>query len=425
MKKTAITLLTALAAAAVPSISSAQHDGRLQKGVTTVVNSDTVDAARVEKHLKANAPSAPNDNGLPRFAIVGKDHKFYIGIGAQFLGEGVYDFGDNLSSATLFTPSALTPSTPGNRSSLKFGWQSSSIYLNVVALPGSADQVGVFFKGNFMGSGNGFNCFHFYARYRGLTAGYTSSVFTDGAAEPMTIDFEGPNAYPYITLFTASWTQKFTDHLSGAIGIEAPTASFTTGDHTAIVNQRTPAVPLYLQYGYNDGNAHIRLSGLVRPMQYRNLDKGSNATLTGLGIQLSGMTPLCGPLTFSYNAAYGRGIGNYLQDDNGLGLDAVATTDPGRMEMVRSLGVTAGLNYVLTPRLSANLVYSHLTNWMPGSALADGSQYRYGDYVAANLIYSINRFVSAGIEYDYGHRKSFDSASLHANRIQMQFAVTF
>lgn len=425
MKKTAILLLTALTAGGTPFVANAQHDGRLQKGVTTVVNGDTIDASRVEKHLKANAPSAPNDNGLPRFAIVGKDHKYYIGIGAQFLGEGVYDFGDNLSSATLFTPSALTPSTPGNRSSLMFGWQTSSVYLNVVALPGTADQVGVFFKGNFMGNDNGFNCYHFYARYRGLTVGYTSSVFTDGAAEPMTIDFEGPNGYPYLTLFTASWTQKFTDHISGAIGIEAPTASLTSGDHTATVNQRTPAIPLYIQYGYNEGNSHIRLSGIVRPMQYRNLERGANSTLTGVGVQLSGMTPLGGPLTFSYNAAYGRGIGSYLQDDNGLGLDAVATTDPGRMATVRSMGLTAGLNCVLTSRLSANLVYSHLTNWMPDKAIADGSQYRYGDYMAANLIYSINRFVSAGIEYDYGHRKSFDSASLHANRLQVQFGVTF
>lgn len=294
-----------------------------------------------------------------------------------------------------------------------------------MALPGTKDQIGVFFKANFMGNNNLFNCFHFFAKYRGLTAGYTTSLFSDGAAEPMTIDFEGPNGYPYDFLFTAYWTQNFTKNFSGAIGIDAPTASLTPGNGATNVDQRIPAIPVYLQYAWNEGNSHLRLSGLVRPLQYRNNVAEKNKTLTGIGVQLSGMTQVYGPLSFSYNAAYGEGIGNYLQDDNGLGLDAVATDKAGEMEMVKSLGVTAGLNYAFTPNLSANLVYSHLTNWLPDNASVDGDQYRYGDYVAANLIYNINKFVSAGIEYDYGHRKSFDASSLHTNRLQLQFGVTF
>ncbi len=426
MKKTTLILATVGTCLLSGSFSAmAQRDKRLEKGVVTVINNDTVNASVVEKRLKENAPSAPNDNGLPRFAIVGKDHKYYIGIGAQFLGEAVYDFGDNMPSTLLFTPSSITPATPGNKGSLGFAWQSSSIYVNALALPGTKNQVGVFFKANFLGNGNAFNCFHFYAKYRGLTAGYTTSLFADGAAEPMTIDFEGPNGYPFTTLFTAYWTQNFTKNFSGAIGVEAPTTSITTGDKTATVNQRIPAIPLYLQYAWDEGNSHLRLSGLIRPMQYRNLAAGENKTLVGLGVQLSGMTKVVGPLSFSYNAAYGRGIGNYLQDDNGLGLDAVATSNPGDMKMVKSLGVTAGLNCAFTPKLSSNLVYSHLTNWLPSHAQVEGSQYRYGDYVAANVIYNINNFVSAGIEYDYGLRKSFDATTLHTNRLQVQFGVTF
>lgn len=424
MKNLAI-YVAVLASLASTFSASAQRDNRLENGVVTVVNSDTTDASRVEKALKQNAPTAPNDNGLPRFALVGKNDKFYVAFGGQFLGEAAFDFGDNMSSPILFTPSALTPSTPGNRSNLGFGWQSSSVYMNFVALPGTDNQVGLFFKGNFMGNNNSFNCYHFYARYRGLTAGYTTGVFTDGAAEPMTIDFEGPNAYPYLTLFNVSWTQKFTDHLSGAIGIDAPTASITAGGTTGVVNQRIPAIPLYLQYAYNDGAAHVRLSGLIRPLQYRNLDARKNETLTGLGIQLSGMTPIAGPLSFNYNAVYGRGISNYLQDDNGLGVDAVNLDRSGKMGMVKSLGLTGGLSCALSSRVSTNLTYSHLTNFLPDNAADQPSQYRYGDYVAANVIFNINRFVSAGIEYDYGHRKSFDGASLHANRLQCQLAVTF
>ena len=418
-------LIAGLALCAVPFSASAQRDNRYEKGVVSVINNDTVDAARVEKHFKENAPMSPKENGLPRFAIVGKDHMFYLGIGAQFLGEAAFDFGDDMSSPILFTPSAITPASPGNRSSLGFGWQTSSIYMNIVAMPGTDNQVGLFFKGHFMGDGNAFSCAHFYAKYRGLTVGHTHSPFTDGAAEPMTIDFEGPNGYPFLTLFTAYWTQKFTKSFSGTIGIDAPSVSITDGNSSAEVKQRIPAIPFFLQYAWDDGASHLRLSGLVRPLQYRNLVSDANKVLTGLGVQLSGMAHLFGPLSVNYNAAYGSGISNYLQDDNGLGLDAVSTTNDGKMKLVKSMGVTGGLSCALSPKLSCNLVYSHLTNWLPDNADIDRSKYRYGDYVAANLIYNVNKFVAAGLEYDYGHRKSFDGASLHTNRLQMQLSVTF
>lgn len=417
---------TLLIASAATFSASAQRDARhMEKGVTTPLHNDNADRDHVEKTFKNNAPKAPNDNGLPRFALVGKNNEFYIGIGGQFLGEGVFTWGDNMPSATLFTPAALTPKTPGNGGNTQFGWQTSSIYMNFVAMPGTDNQLGIFFKANFMGNNNAFNCYHFYAKYRGLTAGYTNSLFTDGAAEPMTIDFEGPNGYPFTTLFTAYWEQNFTKNFSGAIGIDAPSVSMTTGATTANVNQRIPAIPLYLQYAWNDGGTHVRLSGIVRPIQYRNLAEGSNSTLVGGGIQLSGMTKVVGDLSANFNAAYGRGIGSYLQDDNGLGMDAVTSTEAGKMETVKTFGVTGGLSYAFSPKVSTNLTYSHLVNSLPDNATVDRDKYRYGDYVAANVIYNINKFVSAGIEYDYGHRKSFDGEGLHANRIQCQLAVTF
>lgn len=203
-------LIALCALCATPFYATAQRDNRHEKGVVSALNGDTTDAARVERHLKENAPKSTKDNGLPRFAFVGKDHQYYLSIGAQFLGEAAFDWGDEMASPLLFTPSVITPSTPGNRSSLGFAWQSSSVYLNIVAMPDTDNKVGLFFKGNFTGSGNSFSCYHFYAKYRGLTVGYTTSIFADGEAEPMTIDFEGPNGYPYITLFNASWTQNFT-----------------------------------------------------------------------------------------------------------------------------------------------------------------------------------------------------------------------
>lgn len=421
-----ILALCTLAAFGSTAYVSAQRDHRLDRDVVSVVNDDKTDASKVEQSFKDNAPKTPNDNGLPRFALVGKDGQFYIGIGAQFLGEGVFDWGDQMPSVLNFTPSSITPRVAGNGASTRFAWQSSSIYFNFLSMPESANRLGIFFKAKFTGGSNSFHVSHVYGKYRGLTVGYTNSSFTDGAAQPMTIDSEGPNGYPSLSLFTLYWQQQFGQGFSGAFGIDAPSASLTVDATTGDVSQRVPAIPLYLQYAWDNYGSHVRLSGLYRPLQYRNLKAEANRTVSGAGIQLSGMAHIAGPLSVQYNAVYGSGISTYLQDDNGIGLDAVAVRDePGKMKAVRAMGLTAGINYVFNPKVSANVNYSHLTNWLPAEAFVDATTYRYGDYMAANVIYAFNKFIAAGIEYDYGHRMSIEGVGLHANRLQAQMSVTF
>lgn len=420
-----INVLKILAVAGMfPGIMAAQSVA--DEPVVTVIVGDPAAAEDVEIEFMENAPAKKRDNGLPRFAIVGKDRKFYLGIGAQFQGEGVLDFGDEMPSAVDFIPSSIVPKTPGNGASLRFSALTSSIYLNAVALPGTKDRVGLFFKGKIHnGDAYGFTVSHFYVTYRGFMAGYTSSFFADGAAMPYTIDNQGPNGSADVTLFTAGYTHDFTSHLSGAIGIDAPSIDMTAGRETATVSQRSPAIPLYLQYGWG-GESHVRLSGIVRPLQYRDLVAEKNRTPVGWGVQLSGVAEVSPLLTLYYDATYGRGIANYLQDNTDLGLDMTPSLEtPGKSKLMESLGLTGGLTLNLSPKVAVNAVYSHVSNWTGKGASLNGDQYRYGDYVAANVIYTLNKIVAMGIEYDYGHRKAFDSSSLHASRIQAQLAVTF
>lgn len=393
--------------------------------VTIIVNENEADAADVQHELLQNAPTNPKDNGLPRFAIVGKDRLFYLGIGAQMQGEAVFDFGDEMPSALDFMPAALTAPAPGDGSSLRFALQSSSIYLNFVAMPGTENKVSLFFKGKFNDTW-GFKMSHLYAKYRGLTVGHTNSIFSDGAAMPYTIDSEGPNGSASVSMFTAYWEQDFAHGLSGGIGIDAPTGDMSAGMRNRQVSQRIPAVPVYVQYAWAGGDSHVRVSGLVRPMQYRNLVAEKNHTPVGLGVQLSGMAQVGGPLTVYYDATYGRGIGTYIQDDNGLALDATSCTDDsGDMKLTRTLGVTGGLGLALSKKVSATMCYSHVSNYLADGARLTGDEYRYGDYVAANVVYTFSKFVAMGVEYDYGHRRGFDDSSLHGSRVQCQLAVTF
>lgn len=424
MKNTRIILAAFLAsAAAIPAF--AQFDVEDEPNVTVIVG-DKSNPEEVEIEFVRNAPAQKRIHGLPRFAIVGNDRKFYLGVGAQFLGEGVFDFGDAMPSPVDFVPSTITPAAKGDRGSFRFSALTSSFYINAVALPGTKNRVGLFFKAE-INNGNdyGFSVSHFYVNYRGFNVGYTSTLFQDGAAMPFTIDNQGPNGSAAMTVFTANYTQDFGKGFSGAIGIENPTADMNCGSHARQVSQRIPAVPLYLQYAWGGGASHIRLSGMVRPLQYRDLVADKNRTICGAGVQLSGLVSVADPFTLYYGATYGKGIADYMQDDTGMNLDAVAEGVSGKCKAMTTFGVTAGLSYKLTDRLTFNGVYSHLLNSRPDNTVVDGDTYRYGDYVAANLYYTFNKILAAGIEYDYGHVADFNNSRRHTNRIQAQLAVSF
>ena len=394
--------------------------------VVTVVVGDKGASDDIKLSFQEFAPKRLNDNGLPRFAIVGHDRLFYLGIGAQFLGEAAFTWGDNMPSTTDFVPSSMTPRTPGKGSSLGFSAQTSSFYLNIVGLPDTKNRVGLFFKAEFNNGNNyGLKVSHLYVKYRGATLGWTNSFFEDSEAIPFTIDDQGPNGSVELKTFIAGWTQNFSKNFSGGIGLDAPTTDLTTGAHTATVNQRIPAFPLYMQYQWGS-SSHVRASAIIRPMQYRNLITDKNKALCGWGVQLSGPVAITDKLTFYFDATYGEGIANYLQDTNGLGLDAVPAIDgSGSLKAIKSMGLTGGLGYNITKRLQTNLMYSHVSNWTENRVAVSADQYRYGDYVAANLFYNINKIVGFGLEYNYGHTKDFAGNSLHANRLQAQLAVTF
>lgn len=416
-------LLAGLAAMLSPGAAIASEND--DEEIVTVVVGDKGVTDEVITELTDNAPQHRRESGLPRFAIVGHDNKFYMGIGAQLNGMASFDFGDQMPSSYNFIPSSMTRKVAGDGANLRFSAATSNIYLNVVALPGTENRIGLFFKGDFTNNNYGFNISHFYATWRGLTAGYTNSLFEDAAAMPFTIDNQGPNGSAAQTVMRGSWTQKFTPHFSGAIGIEGNTADMTVNGYTRQVTQRLPAIPLYLQYGWG-GSSHLRASFIFRPMQYRNLEIAENKTPLGWGVQLSGLAELAPFATFYYSATYGRGIADYLQDDNGLGLDATPDlAKPGSLELTKSMGLTGGLGFQLSKKWESNLTYSHLTNWTNASARPADSTYRYGDYVAANLIYDLNRFLTFGLEYDYGHAKDWSGNSLHSNRLMGLLQVTF
>lgn len=390
---------------------------------------ETVDSGNIYNIMLANAPGLVKMNDVSRFTLVGKDSKFYLGLGANLKMVGDFDWGNPIDDADDFHPADIKPVGLGNHGKTQFSIGQSNFYLNFVGLPGTDNQLGIYIDINFLGSSpKTVALHHAYLKYRGLTAGYVISTFTDAAAEPYAIDFAGPNSITFKRNPNVSWTQKFgKDKMwAAALGVDLPVfsaANMTAGAKTAFVSQRMPDIPLYIQRSWDGGKGWFRASAIFRDLQYRNQVGQKNDGALGWGVKASGKAPLVGGLSILWQGVYGKGIASYINDLGDQGLDLVGTKTPGKMQTVQAWGAYGTLRYDFSRKVFMNATYSHVRAYTPADVAAADS-YKYGQYVTANVIWNINSFASCGVEYLYGRRVDFSGAQAHDNRVMLMFQVS-
>ncbi len=420
-------LVAAIGAGALGSFAvSAQdtHPSHNDREISLLLN-NVEDSVKVIEAFKENSPAAFHVADAPRFAIVGKNNKFYLGLGATIKGTMGFDFGDPIDNPNEFVTSDINMNpVPGNGGKFNISAQQSSIYLNMVALPDNPNKIGIFVAFNLLGNNYTPNLQYAYMNYRGFRVGYDYSLFSDMAAGVPTIDYEGPNAMTSIPNAVIDYRHSFNKHWSIGAGLEMPIASYTTGHNTAAVSQRVPDVPFYVQYAWGN-NSWLRMSGIIRNMIYRDVTTSSNRDKVGWGVKLSGSAEIVPNLRAYYQGAFGYGITSYFQDLEGDGLDMTPDPDQlGRLNDVMAWGAYAGLQYNFSPKVYCSATYSHLRNY---AKKYDGNwpdQYRYGQYAVGNVFYNINSMLTWGIEYVWGRRVDMNGLSHHDNRIQTMIQLT-
>ena len=247
MKKIAI--LAAAVCTVAASATAQNHPAKANesKDITTL-GFTPADSAAVYRAFVENAPKRFSISGAPRFAIIGKNEKFYLGIGGSLKGVVGFDFPNPISSAPYFTTSTINMNpTKGNGGHFWINAQQSYLFFNAVALPGTKNQIGFYFNFDLCGSGYAPFVQYAYLTYRGFLVGYNTSLFYDGNACGPGIDKEGPNSLTYALQPVLDYIHSFNNGLSLAIGAEVGTYSYTTNNYTAQVSQRLPDIPAYIQ----------------------------------------------------------------------------------------------------------------------------------------------------------------------------------
>ena len=392
--------------------------------LTAKVNAQ--DSLLIRKMYEANGHHF-QDPRAPRFLFMDKEGKVALGIGGYVKGTMSVDMdgiSDNLDFVTADIPA---PPQSDMRNQFQMDASTSRIFLKLV---GSNTQVGdftVYLESDFRGK-NGhqydLRLRQAFIQFGGWKVGRAKTTFSDGASAPPTIDFEGPSGSVSTKNTMIQYSHQFGKHWSTAMAIEAPSASYTTDKNLSeSIKQRVPDIPTYVQYAWDGGKSHIRLSNLFRFLSYRNLVEGDNKLVFGWASQLSGMITFSPHWKLYYQAAYGKGYADYLNDLGGSGYDLIPDGDTGNLEAPYALGLVGGIQYNIHKNLFLSASFSQCRLYDTESL--PGSTYRYGQYVAANVFYEPVDNCMVGFEYLYGNRHNVDGTSGNAHRINAMIQYHF
>lgn len=362
----------------------------------------------------------------PRFLLLDSKGRFALGIGGYVKTTAEYDFGGICDDVDFYPTLIPNKGQTNIRNQFQLDATTSTIFLKLVGRTKHLGDFIVYTAGNFRGGGKVFELRNAYISFLGFTMGYDYGSFLDLSAMPPTIDFAGPNGMSIYHATQIRYEYAFPEGLKLGIGVEMPVVDGITNQHLKISNQRMPNFPAYIQYGWNK-SSHIRVAGIVRNMTYDNLVADKAESKAGWGVLAATTFNVGSRLNVYAEGVYGRGISQFMNDLSNLDVDLVPNPDePGKMQVLPMMGWYAGLQYNFSPKVFISSTYSQSRLYSEkGYPATPSDQYRYGQYLVANLFYNVTSNLQLGAEYLRGWRTDFDRETRHANRINLSAQYNF
>jgi hypothetical protein len=369
-----------------------------------------------------------SDPSAPRFLFVDSKGRVALGIGGYVKGSVQYDFRGSINDGSSFTTYDIpVPSDPAQREAFFANANHSTLFLQML---GRTDHFGtyeMYIQTNFSGGGPGaygLKLKQAYLRLGYVTAGLTNSTFVDGAAGTPTIDDQGPSGEVGAKNILLQYRPRLSEHITAAVSVENPSASYTLDDNVKAISQRVPDIPVFIQYAWGGGESHVRLSALLRNLSYRDLVAGTNRFATGWAAQLSGAISFAPAFRLYYQGAYGHGYGRYVNDLAEADADLIPCAGKaGRMHAPAMSNFELGLQYNFSPKAYIAGAYSQAHLYEATHLGPD--TYKRGQYVTVSGFYNIISDFTIGLEYLHGSRTNVDHSHGSANRVMGMMKLSF
>jgi hypothetical protein len=358
-------------------------------------------------------------------------------------GTGLYDFNPIGSRDDFVTNTIPVPQGVGQN--FNFSARYSRIGLDTwTPTPFNEWNVHTFIEADFFngpaqavgGGSNPFRLRFAFVDFGYFRVGQQNTVFMDGNAFPNTVDFAGPRGLVNQRRPGIRVTVPLADRLYWAAGIEQPFSDITTNGLGTPV-QDVPDGATHLRYEGDFG--HVQLSTLFRSIGYRptggevthRFGWGASAsTVFHPWALLIGSNPVHkdnpsglerSRILLQYSL--GWGIGRYIQDTAGLGLDGQVDPITGAFDTVYVAGWSASYEHWFCENWLANVTYSSdITGSTEGQP---GSTYTGAKYLATSLWWIPITRMSIGAEYLWGEREDLNGERGRARRINALLQYNF
>lgn len=364
------------------------------------------------------------DKSDPRFMLTTNDGSFKFGIGGFVNVISLCDFNGMVNNKDFVT-SQIPVLDKSNQAQFSIGAETSRINFKAVGRTKFGDAIG-FIEADFRGSGDNLHLRHAYISYFGFTVGQTWSTFMDLEASPPTIDFEGPNTsialrqpmIRYSARFSPKWTFSVAMEMNNALIADYPNWGVRTEE------QHQPDFPLHVVF--KDKFGHLQLGGVLRIMNYYDTIAAKHHRALGYGVALSGRFNLPREVYIYFQAVYGEGIAQYIQDLSFSNLDLVIDLEQkGRLRTLPMYGGYVGIQKDWTKKIYSALIYSYTKLNPSGDYDSFQNMFDHTHYFAANVFWEIIPYGTIGIEYLFGQRVNQSNDRGNANRIDFLVRYSF
>ena len=265
---------------------------------------------------------------------------------------------------------------------------------------------------------------HAYGEWGPWLAGQTNSLFMDVDLFPNVIDYWGPSGMVFLRNPQIRWT-PVKGPFTFAIAIENPGVDVdTSGPDSGSGIQGNETFPdITSQVRFNEDWGHIQLAGILRQLDYENLNTADNkpeGSETGWGLDLTSNIYF-GDDTLRLGVVYGEGIATYMNDGGmDMGTERISNEPMGAVPLT---GVVAYYDLNWNAHWSTAFGYSYTE--VDNERYQAGDAFHKGEYASINLLYTPSTPIMMGVEYLWGQRTDNDGDTGDDNRLQFSMKYSF
>jgi hypothetical protein len=330
-------------------------------------------------------------------------------IGGYVKADFIYDFKPIDSTDSFVTTSIPVGAPPRTNSRFHARQTRLSMDTRWVA---EERPIRIYVEGDFFGTNNYFRLRHAYGESGSLLVGQTWTTFTDVAAAPATLDFEGSVSSVNRRQAQARWTTSIiNDDISVAVAVED--TQFIIETPMGVMGEpRNPSPDFVgnIRFEHDWGRFHI--GSLYRIVGFQP-DGSKVFTASAWGLNFAGVIKPKRDLKVYYQVLFGEGIGSYRS------LPDAAPTGTNSGKLLPLFGWMVGTTRNWNDKLSSNFTLAE--NRLAPTLLQDPDDVRRTTYLAANLIWAPADRIKIGVEYLHGLRENVNGRSGEADRIQASF----